>query len=73
MRVTVKDAAQMLCPFIRDWDYDKNADENSPPIYEHIKCRGPVCMAWRWDDRGEDPRKLGDKRTGYCGMVGVDP
>lgn len=70
MRVTVKEAAQLLCPFIRDWDYPKYP-EGAPPVYDHIKCRSTACMGWRWDDLAGV--KNPEVRRGYCGAAGDRP
>lgn len=49
MIMTRDEAAQVVCPFIRQCVNETDACERrDSPIYAHPKCVGSGCAAWRW-------------------------
>ena len=62
MIATEKDAASLICPFIRA----RSVASNNRQLDRNIRCVGSRCMSWRWWNEPGDA----SKRTGYCGACG---
>jgi|HubBroStandDraft_5_1064220.scaffolds.fasta_scaffold42185_3 hypothetical protein len=60
---TETEARGKLCPFIRAPNFKDN-EGSVTLVYQHIKCVGSQCMAWRWGDLGP-----GKNAKGFCGMT----
>jgi hypothetical protein len=49
---TEQEAAKLLCPHMKYNVSPYRGDTGWVPEYEHTRCQGAMCMAWRW---GKDP------------------
>lgn len=83
MLVTDEEAETKWCPFTRDAG---GANRHGHGSSDEVRCIGSDCMAWRWDNAGnqaaeqehEDSSAIGGvyireepKRRGYCGLAGA--
>jgi hypothetical protein len=62
MIATEKDAASLICPFIRA----RPEAGNNRQLDCNIRCVGSRCMSWRWWNDPSDQAK----HKGYCGACG---
>ncbi|MEO5367757.1 MAG: hypothetical protein H7831_15635 [Magnetococcus sp. WYHC-3] len=74
---TADEARSRWCPFVRirqpdapqqaayNWTrWDPQRGDMPRSEWADAACKGPMCMAWRWDVSGERER-------GYCGLAGT--
>jgi hypothetical protein len=75
--MTEQDALESWCPFVRVAKFGPRggmAAVNRGAEYGENRCRGSMCMAWRWEvhvsGAGDAAGLTVSDTHGYCGLVG---